>query len=71
MYKVVIGSKYTQDGHERTRWVQHGEAYERNGNLTVRLDYPIFSRPGQSTWLNLFKKGEPDGIPEKNDEAEK
>lgn len=68
MFKLVIGSKYTVDGQEKTRWIPYGTGYEKTPNMTIRLDHTIIVPPGESVWLNLFKEGEkPDGISQKNE----
>ena len=46
MYNVVIGTKYTSDGQERTRWNKVGEAYDTNNGMSLRLDVAILQQPG-------------------------
>lgn len=74
MYNVVIGTKYTSDGQERTRWTKVGEAYKKrdNGNayMTLRLDVAILQNAGESTWFNLFEKEKAvNGLPQKNEQT--
>ena len=71
MHKLVIGSKYTLDGQEKTRWTQFGHGYEKGANMTIRLDHTVIVPPGESVWLNLFKEEDKkNGISEKNDKTE-
>ena len=56
MYQVTIGSKYTLDGQEKTRWTKFGQAFDKGQNLTIRLDHTIIVPPGESVWLNCFKE---------------
>ena len=70
MYKLVIGSKYQQDGEEKTRWINYGFGYEKNPHVTIRLDHTIIVPPGESVWLNLFYEGKENGV-QKKDESKK
>jgi hypothetical protein len=68
MYNVVLGSKYTTNGEERTRWTKVGEAYKKDKGMTLRLDVAILSKPGETTWFNLFEKEQvADGVQKKNE----
>ena len=70
MYNVVIGSKYTTEGQERTRWTKVGEAYKKDNGMTLRLDVAILQQPGESTWFNLFEKERAaNGISQKNEQT--
>lgn len=58
MYNVVIGTKYQTDGQDKTRWTKVGEAYKKSNGMTLRLDVPVLTKPGEATWFNLFEKDE-------------
>lgn len=68
MFNVVIGTKYQSDGQEKTRWTKVGEAYKSQTGYSMRLDVPVLSQPGQSTWFNLFEKEKADNGIQKKDE---
>ena len=71
MYNIVIGAKYDLDGETKTRWTKVGEAFKSHKGFSIRLDVPVLTSPGQSTWFNLFEKeNKQNGISEKNESSE-
>lgn len=69
MYNVVIGSKYTIDGQEKTRWTKVGEAFQNARGYSLRLDVPVLTKPAESTWFNLFEKEQNNGVSKKDDKT--
>ena len=67
MYKLSIGSKYQVDGEDKTRWIHFGYGYEKNGNITIRLDHTIIVPPGESIWLNLFEEDKKNAVQKKTE----